>query len=270
MQMRYQAVLAAALLGFAGCASAPDTNDPEEVASRYVDPRVETILRDVSALLGGSQQMSFRAEITYDEIEMLDEEATTDARVQYGARADFTVSRPGKLRVSFRGDRVQREFFLDGNVMTMLASDENTYASLNAPGTIDDALDVLWESAGVAPPLSDLVYRDPYARLRPKILSGSYVGLHDVDGHPCHHIFLSQETVDWQLWVDAGDTALPRRIVISYREIPQVPMFAAELGEWNFEPSLSPETFSFEPPANAIEIDAVATPVVGETFGEVR
>jgi hypothetical protein len=120
----------------------------------------------------------------------------------------------------------------------------------------------------VAPPLADLVYRDPYARFAPNIINGTYVGLHDIDGTPYHHILLTQETMDWQLWVGAGDSPLPRRIVITYRELPQAPSFAANLGGWNFDPSLSPETFSFEPSEGAIAVDAVATPVAGDIRGE--
>lgn len=266
--MRHCTVITSALLVLVGCASEPGTEpDPEEVIKGSVDPRVESILRSVSALLGESQRFSFHAEITYDEIETL-ADAPTGTKVQYSARTNFRVSRPEKLRVSYRSDREQREFFLDGSTATMLAPDENIYATLAAPGTIDDALDALWEGAGVAPPLSDLVYRDPYARLAPNIINGTYVGLHDIDGAPCHHILLTQETMDWQLWVDAGDRPLPRRIVITYRELPQAPVFAADLGGWNFDPSFSPETFGFEPPEGAIEVDAVVTPIAGNTHEE--
>ena len=140
----------------------------------------------------------------------------------------------------------------------------------NAPGTIDQALDALWEKAGAAPPLSDLVYSDPYARLAPKIISGSYVGLHDVGGVMCHHLFLAQETVDWQLWVDAGERPLPRRLVITYRQLPQAPVFAADFGEWDFTPSLATDAFSFEPPEGAIAVEAVTTSITGRGYGERR
>ena len=235
-----------------------------------IDPRVERILRDVSTFLGAKPTIRFYAEITYDEIQTLDDAIATDARVQYGGRTEFTVSRPDKLRVSYRSDEEQWEVFVDGRTVTMLAPTENIYTTLNAGGTIDQALDALWEKVGTAPPLADLVYRDPYARLAPNIVSGSYVGLHDVGGVPCHHLFLAQETADWQLWVDAGERPLPRRIVITYRELPQAPVFAADFGGWDFAPSLAAEAFSFKPPEGAIAVEAVTTSIAGRGFREDR
>ena len=129
---------------------------------------------------------------------------------------------------------------------------------------------MLWERAGVAPPLSDFVYRDPYARMAPKIVSSRYIGLHEIEGTPCHHLFVSQEMVDWQLWVDAGEKPLPRRLVITYRDLPQTPGFAATFGGWDFEPSIPQGTFEFTPPEGALKVDAIATPIVGGSNGESR
>ena len=289
--MRHTALITSALFALAGCASGPDT-DPatEQVTKGDVDERVESVLRDVSSLLGGSRQFSFHAEITYEELvyeattdegssteEVSAEEnaASDDAEVnvtivELSGRTDVTVSRPDKLHVSHRDDTERREFFLDGSTATMVAPDDRVYATFSTPGTIDASLDVLWEHAGVAPPLSDLVYEEPYTRLAPKITRGTYAGLVDVDGTSCHHILLFQETMDWELWVEAGDKPLPRRMQITYRELPLAPVFVADFGGWNFEKPSIAATFRFEPPEGAIEVDAMATPIAPDTHEEGR
>ena len=98
--MQHSAVAAGALLALAGCTSGPATGPgPDAVSADDLDPRVESILRSACELLGGSQRFSFQAEITYDQVEIFDDEATTEVKVQYSARSKFTVSRPGQLRV---------------------------------------------------------------------------------------------------------------------------------------------------------------------------
>jgi hypothetical protein len=44
-----------------------------------------------------------------------------------------------------------------------------------------------WD-ASASPPLSDLLYSNPYDVLRARIQFGLYLGLHDVDGVRCHHL----------------------------------------------------------------------------------
>ena len=266
--MQRIAVTAGALLALLGCSPGPDDDQAAGAARQgETDPRVEEILRSVSDLLAGAQQFSFHAEIFFEELEYKEvandgAEPEDDPEMivtisDHEGRADFTLSRPDKLRVSYRDDMERREFFLSGNTATMAEPHQRVYAVLATPGTIDTSLDTLWDRAGVAPPVSDLLYEAAYDRLAPNILSSSYEGLDDVNGISCHHILLTQETMDWQLWVDAGDQALPRKIEITYRDELLQPVFVAEFGGWDFEPTVPPEMFIFDPPEGAVKVDSL-------------
>jgi hypothetical protein len=48
------------------------------------------------------------------------------------------------------------------------------------------------------------------------VIRGEYLGLQSVEGISCHHLALEQETIDWQLWIDAGPSALPRKLTIRW------------------------------------------------------
>ena len=103
-------------------------------------------------------------------------------------------------------------------------------------------------------PLADFLYDDPYLRMTEGILRGAYLGIHQAAGVDCHHVAFEQDTVDWQLWVDAGERPLPRRLVITYKTEHGVPQYAVTFHEWNLEPVLPDELFVLEIPEDAREV----------------
>ena len=206
--------------------------------------------------------LRFRAEITYDELEIRDDEEGSDVKLEYGAQLEVTLKRPDALRVSYHGDVMKREFWFDGEKASLLAPDENYYGQIEVSGTVDDALNKIEEKTGYSPPLSDLLYSNPRALLRPLLRSGSYVGLHTVQGTKCHHLLLNQDDADWQLWIDA-DRLLPRKIVITYKNLPMAPQFSAIWTDWDFDPHMPDELFSFQPPDGASRVEMVGSKIPG-------
>jgi hypothetical protein len=100
-------------------------------------------------------------------------------------------------------------------------------------------------------PLADFVYEDVYARLMESVQRGVYLGIHRVGDVPCHHLSFEQESIDWQLWIDAGEKPLPRKLVIAYKTEDEVPQYAVTIGKWNLNPDVPEELFKFEPPEGA-------------------
>ena len=80
--------------------------------------------------------------------------------------------------------------------------------------SIDATLDMLQDRYGLVLPLADLLYADPYAVLSEKLSYGRYLGIHQAAGVPCHHLAFSQPTIEWQIWIDAGDRPLPRAMIL--------------------------------------------------------
>jgi hypothetical protein len=99
--------------------------------------------------------------------------------------------------------------------VTQFNKDENVYATLEAPGTIEEALEYAQNAFDLNAPLSDLIYRDAYKILTQNVLSGHYVGLHLVRGVQCHHLVFVQDDIDWQIWIENSHTPLPRKMVIT-------------------------------------------------------
>jgi hypothetical protein len=164
------------------------------------------------------------------------------------------------------GDTLNRAAWYDGRTITVLDKENNVYATLEAPATIDATFDKLQDDYGVVLPLADLLYADPYAVLTAGVTYGRYLGIHLAAGVPCHHLAFSQPTIEWQIWIDAGDKPLPRKLVISYVDEPGEPQYSATIRRWTLDTKVPDGLFTFEAPEGALKIDAQAMkPPAAET-----
>ncbi len=230
------------------------------VSEQVVDPQADDALRAMSKTLAGAKELSFRAQSTVDE--MLE----SGQIVQYSSTRKVIVRRPDRLALAADGDLFRRRVWYDGQTLTVLDVDANAYATINVPATIDDMLDFVIGEYDLTVPLADVLYRDPYEVLIENVDTGEYLGVHEVDGHPCHHLAFQQEVIEWQVWIDAGEVPVPRKVVITYTQLPGRPQLVATLSEWNLSPTLSERMFEPRLPADAeqAEMDDLFGPEEGE------
>ena len=57
----------------------------------------------------------------------------------------------------------------DGKTLTLLGKNANLYAQVDAPGTIDQLVDVLRDKYHRPVPAADLLMSDPYKELMPQV-----------------------------------------------------------------------------------------------------
>jgi hypothetical protein len=212
---------------------------------RSVEARAELELRRMGEFLARLPRFAFEAEETFDEI------PDGEPRIQLSNVRRVALERPNQLAVDSEGDTLQRAAWYDGRLATILDKAHNTYGQAQVPPTIDAALDDLAEDYGIESPLADFLYRDPYAVLTEWVRFGRYLGLHRAAGVLCHHLVFVQDTIEWQLWVDAGKDPLPRKFVITYVREPGEPEYTAVLRKWNLAPVFPEGLFTFQAPPGA-------------------
>jgi hypothetical protein len=232
----------AAIAGYALAQSRP-------AADAAIDPQADAVLQRMGACLAAARQFSFTAD------DMMDQVLPDGERVQISINHRFTLRRPNAVVAEAQGDLENARYVYDGKTLAIVDRTENIYAVLDVPGTIDAMLDYVAEKYALTMPLSDLFYSDPYAVARPRIRCASYVGLHQVRGVKCHHLAIRQENVDWQIWIQATDPPVPRKLVITYKELPGQPQYIAFLNDWNLAAEPPEGTFSFAPPPGAHKTD---------------
>ena len=214
--------------------------------------RIDQILREMSDFLSSAPSFGFTAHEIIDEVE-------EGRRIQYSNTRSVVVRRPNRLAGEVSGDLVNRSFWFDGRSFTLLDREYNTYLQTPAPDTIDNLLDAIEEQLEVVVPLGEMLSQNVYQALTPLIQEATYLGLHQVRGIECHHLGFGQEDLDWQLWVDAGTTPAPRKIVINYRQEFGHPAYQALITDWRVDLELPDTLFEFSAPKGARQIEM--TPV---------
>ncbi len=238
------ALVLAALLILAPSAVAQESSPPADSESA----RIDGILRQMSDFLTSAQSFGFTAHELIDEVE-------EGQRIQYSNSRSMLVRRPDRIATEAYGDLVNRSVWYDGKSFTLLDREFNTYIQVPAPNSIDAVLDQIEEQLEVVIPLGEVLSEDVYQALTPQIRQAQYLGLHQVRGIECHHIIFTQDDLDWQLWVEASSTPVPRKIVIVYKREPGIPQYSAVISEWDFTVATTDELFEFRPPEGARELD---------------
>ena len=79
--------------------------------------------------------------------------------------------------------------------------------------------------------------------------------MHDVEGIPSHHFLFRGDHLDWQIWIEDGERPLPRKIVVTYKELEGSPQHSIVLTDWNLEAELDDELFVAEVPEGAVKAE---------------
>ncbi len=246
-------VRAWALVGAVACALSPSNAEaPKEAKDKAkVEAKADQHLKQACAYLAKLKGFAFQVDETTDEVQ------DDGRKLQHGNRRRLVVGRPNRLAAEVSGDRGNRRFVYDGKSVSILDKDNKTYVVLAAPGTIDAMLDDLHDKYGHNQTLADLLFSNPYAVLTERLTSGAYVGVGHVHGVKCHHLSFRQSTIDWQLWVDAGEKPLVRKFLITFKRVSGQPQYTAVFSHWNEAPELTGATFEFKPPVGAKKMDAL-------------
>jgi hypothetical protein len=214
-----------------------------------VDPKADKILKDMSTALAAGKSISFDAHAIADQL------TPEGQKLQYAKNQKVLLHRPGKLAVDVTGDVEDLQFRYDGKRVTLYNPRNKSWGAVDAPASIDETLDLLAGKFGMAMPLADLVFADPYKCLTENVRSGEYLGVGYVMDVKCHHLAFRQAGVDWQIWIEEGEKPLPRKVVITFKESPGHPQYTAFLSNWNLSAETPDSAFVFTPPAESKQVE---------------
>jgi hypothetical protein len=245
-------VLAAIIAAIPAAALAEAPAPAPAAPRKTVEARAAEELRKMSEFLAKTPRFVLEAEETFDEV------ADGEPKVELTNLRRVAVERPSRLAADATGDTLNRAAWYDGKTVTVLDKEHNIYATIEGAATIDATLDKLEDEYGVVLPLVDILYGNPYQVLMEGVTYGRYMGIHLAAGVPCHHLAFAQQTIEWQIWIDAGDEPLPRKFVITYVNEPGEPQFGATLRRWVLNPTLPEGLFTFEAPEGAQKVDVHA------------
>jgi hypothetical protein len=224
----------------------PPASQGEKATAPEPDPR--QILQKMCDFLKSQQQFTYKAEVADDQVYY------GGKKLQYEIDMETFVRRPDRLRVNAEGDLVDKQFYFDGKTITLYDKDHNVYGTLEVPPDIESALEKANKEFGVRVALSDLASPNLWDLLDKRIKHSLYVGQSKIRGVLCHHLSFDGDNVQFQVWIEAGEQPLPRKVVLTHKNLPGSPQWTAYLSDWNFSPQLNDNLFAFTPPPGAEKI----------------
>lgn len=208
--------------------------------ARASEPEAMTadgLVQKMLGVLNGTAAFTLHVEKLYDVV------LISGPKVQHSGAMDIAVRRPDRIYVSYGDDFQAKEIWYDGAALTIQDHDTGVHGAVPAADTIDATVDLLAEKYGLFLPLAELFSSDSLAKYAELAGDKYYIGLSDVNGTPAHHVLFTGPYANWQVWIDAGETPLPLKIVIDEWARFGEPQQTIFLSEWDLAPELSDEVF---------------------------
>ncbi len=213
-----------------------------------LEPQALASLKRMSATLGEAKAFTCRLKNIFEV------PAETGQFLTLFSKGEITLQRPDKLRARLSGEAPPLDFYYDGATVTAFAPGSKVCSVAKAPTTIDAMLSGLQAETGIRLATAPLLFSNPYAVLTRGLISAIVVGPAVVDGVPCEHLAFRSPGVNWELWLEANDRALPRRLAVTFTDRTNFPRTLVEFTSWNLHPWLHAGNFTFRRPAGVNEI----------------
>lgn len=226
------------------------------VPAQRISPEARAVIDRMAATLQGLQAYSITSTSSRDTV------VAYGYKLQSNEVATLTVQRPNRLRAEIQGDLRNRTIIYDGRTLSMYSPDERVHVQAPAPDTLGVLISRLLD-AGIELPLIDVLYSGVTGRLTEGVRTGLLVGQSTIGGRVCDQLAFRQATIDWQIWVQQGELALPCKIVITTRHEVGEPQWEATL-DWNLEPAITAATFEFKAPEGSVQIPFASAPLFAE------
>jgi hypothetical protein len=236
------------VLGVRADAAPRATTAAPSTRTEEVDPRAKEALKRMTDYLKTLQAFTVRAAASKDEV------VGNEFKVDKESEVTLNVRKPDRLRAEVLGDNGDKVFVYDGKSLVVFTQPEKYYATMPAPPTIKETLDAALKQHGIELPLADFIYTAMGDDLGSSALAAGDIGPSRVAGSDCEHYAFRSTKVDWQIWIEQGERPLPRKFVITTRDAPGRPEYAAVL-TWDVSPHFDDATFTFSPPEGAKPIE---------------
>ncbi len=227
--------------------ASPATTDGPEVSKEVLD-----ILTRMTEFISGASAFTIVADMGHEVLQQ------NGQRLEFGSHITASLRRPSQANVRFDNrDGENATIILDGEAVSVFSTRGNAYVydTTRQTGDIDASFAFLADQLVTPDQLNHFFSIDLTDSMRRLVQSGYYIGEATIAGVLCDNLALRNEGEDVQLWIAKGDKPVPRRIVVTYKNVEGQPQFRAQFVEWEFSPDLPDGIFSFSPPAHAERVD---------------
>lgn len=249
MQSTFRKQLTATLARCCVIAAAAGISLATQAQPSGISPEAQRILKASTDYLASQKQFSAETRNTLEVV------LKSGQKIEFNHTGRMSAQRPNKLRSERTGDLVNQVFFYDGKTLTLYNPQDKVYAQVPAPDTLEGMLDFARTKLDIVAPAGDLLYKNSYDLLLDGATEGFVVGKAVIEGVRCDQLAFRAPQVDLQIWIQEGAQPLPRRIVLTTRDLQNAPQFAVTVTKWNLKPTFDAQTFAFKPAAGVKQVD---------------
>lgn len=191
--------------------------------------------------------------------------ATKDMKQSQNVNASFAARGPNQLVMVLNQGGQEVQVVCDGKKVYIYLSQVKRYQAEDAPADFAALLDRKKLIGMMAMAVDGgftaaLLGPKAYEELADGVVEGRLVGEEEVDGAKCVHLRFVQKNFDWDVWADAGDKPLLRKVAVDHTRSmagrPGAPagMRAEQVivyKDWALDTELPADTFKFAPPAGS-------------------
>jgi hypothetical protein len=225
------------MLGIAGSATVSSGRADEADAKR--------LFKAMSDYLGAQKAISFDYDVNFELV------STQQQKIALASSGTVTLNRPDKVHLTRTGGFANVEMVFDGKTLTLLGKNTNLYTQVDAPGTIDQLVDVLRDKYHRPVPGADMLMSDPYKELMPEVNDVKDLGAGVIHGIECDHLAFRTNEVDWQIWIAQGTRPYPCRYVITSKKVTGQPQYTLDIWAWKTGTEVGSDSFKLAIPADA-------------------
>lgn len=230
-------------------ASQQPTDDEQSAEDAPMDSEALDALYLMADTLAQAQGFSVTVRAGFDVVQ------DNGQKITFGERRHVTLSRPDRLRIEAEeSDGKKTSITYDGRAITVLNPDENVYGQVEKAGSIDDVIRYVVQDLDIRLPLALLLVSTLPAELDQRLQSIDYVERDVLTDGPTDHLAGRGADVDFEIWLDTGNSHLPQRLAITYKNEEGAPQYRAEFSDWKLNPDVSMVDLAFNPPAGAERI----------------
>jgi hypothetical protein len=202
-----------------------------------------------------SEYVAAQTTIAFDYTSTLDVVTADGLKIGLASSGSIALERPDRFRITRTGGFADVEMVFDGKTASILGKNINSFAQIEAPGSIDQLIDTLRETYNMSPPGADLLTSSPGSTLAGSITAALDLGSGVINGLECDHVALRAEDVDVQIWIAQGDAPHPCRLVITSKAVAGAPQYMVDISDWLAGDAVPATDFAFTAPAGATEVD---------------
>jgi hypothetical protein len=220
------------------CSSEHDPAVQQDKAARG-----DRLLRQMSDTLKNAKAFSVTVHESHERVRR------NGAKQPYTLKRQVVVRRPDRLWSHTTGSENRDvKVAYDGRTITVLGDRLKVYATIAAPATLDETLDLISDRYDLRVAVADFLYSSPYDSFASTDATGGWAVRTTVDGRKCDEVAYSMKAADVRLCVSVATPVLPLRARITYKEEPGQPASTLVFYDWNLQASPPESQFAANVP----------------------